>query len=184
YIKVDNLTNLDGITNAEEQEPYQKFFLGEAMMVPRGPWVVPEGEAEYGLTYGEDFEFVSMPFYGPDKKFAAETGWGLAVNSATKNEEAAWKFVEFWSQKERLLAYNIATATIPPYKSLAHDPSFVEALPYMAPIVDVLDGGQFIGHFNTSTLKEEVSNMFVDIIDNGTSVEDAVKALDDIMNNQ
>jgi len=184
YITVDKLTDLDGITNAEEQEPYQKFFLGEAMMVPRGPWVVPEGSDEFGLTYGEDFEFVSMPFYGPEKRFAAETGWGLAVNAATKNEEAAWRFVEFWSEKERLLDYNIACAMIPPYKSLAHDPKFVEAIPYMAPIVDILDGSQFIGYFNTDILKEKVCDMFVDIVDNGTDVKAAIHDLDADLNSQ
>jgi multiple sugar transport system substrate-binding protein len=182
YIKVDKITNIDGITNAEEQEPYQWFYLGESMMVPRGPWVVPEGEAEYDLVYGEDFEFVSMPFYGSEPKFAAETGWGLAVNANSKNQEAAWKFIEFWSEKERLLEYNIATGMIPPYKSLAHDPRFVEALPYMAPIVEILDGGQFIGYFNTDVLKEGVANMFVDIIENGTPVATAVHDLDASLN--
>jgi len=183
YVKKDKLTDIDGITNAEEQEPYQKFFLGEALMVPRGPWVVPEGPDEFDLTYGEDFEFVAMPFYGPEKVFAAETGWGLAVNAASENQEAAWKFVEFWSQKDRLLEYDIACGMIPPYKSLAQDPEFVKDIPYMEPIINILDGGRFIGYFNTDILKEAVSDMFTDIYLNDTPITQAVKDLDDLLNN-
>ncbi|MCL1808892.1 MAG: extracellular solute-binding protein [Clostridiales bacterium] len=182
YVKIDRMTNTDGITNAEELEPYHKFFLGETLMVPRGPWVVPEGEDEFGQVYGEDFEYVAMPFYGNQKLFAAETGWGLAVNAASANQEAAWKFVEFWLEKERLLDYNIACGMIPPVKSISHEPELLDAMPYLAPLVDILDGGVFIGYFNTDTLKEAVSDMYVDIINSGISVADAVKGLDDMLN--
>jgi len=183
YVVVDQITNTEGITGGEEMEPYQKFYLGDSLMVPRGPWVVPEGWEEYDLTYGEDYEYVSMPFYGEDKLFAAETGWGLAVNANSDNQDAAWKFVEFWSEKDRLLEYNKACGLIPPYKSLAHDPSLIEEMPYLEPLIDILDGGKFIGYFNTDILKEAVSNMFVDLCENGGSVEDAVKSLDDTLNN-
>jgi len=181
YVNVDKMTNTDGITN-EELEPYQKFYLGESLMVPRGPWVVPEGENEYDLQYGVDFEYVAMPFYGDQKLFAAETGWGLAVNANSKNQDAAWKFIEFWLESDRLLQYNIACGMIPPRKSISHDPALLNAMPYIAPIVDILDGGRFIGYFNTDTLKEAVCNMYVDIISNGTPVADAVKALDATLN--
>ena len=183
YVKVDNMTNTDGITN-EELEPYQKFYLGESLMVPRGPWVVPEGEEEYDLEYGVDYEYVAMPFYGSEKAFAAETGWGLAVNSASQNQEAAWKFIEFWLESERLLEYNINCGMIPPVKSIAHDPDLLEAMPYIEPLVDILDGGVFIGYFNTDILKEAVSDMFVDIVNSGTPVADAVRDLDDMLNEE
>ena len=181
YVKIDDMTNTDGITN-EELEPYQKFYLGETLMVPRGPWVVPEGEDEYDLEYGVDFEYVAMPFYGNQKLFAAETGWGLAVNANSKNQEAAWKFIEFWLEKERLLEYNIACGMIPPIKAISHDPELLDAMPYIGPLVDILDGGLFIGYFNTDILKEAVCDMFVDIINSGISVADAVSDLDDFLN--
>ena len=184
YVKVDKMTNTDGITNAEEEEPYQKFYHGgTALMVPRGPWVIPEGWAEYGLTYGKDYEYVAMPFYGSEKLFAAETGWALAVNASSSHQDAAWKFVEFWSEKERMLEFNIAAGMVPAYKSVAHDPELLDKMPYLAPLVDILDGGRFIGYFNTDDLKEAVCDMYVDIINNDTPVADAVKALDARLNN-
>jgi len=182
YVVKDKITNTEGITGADEMEPYEKFYNGDSLMVPRGPWVVPEGWEDYELTYGEDYEYVGMPFYGDQNLFASETGWGLAVNAASENQEAAWKFVEYWCEKERLLEYNIACGLIPPYKSLAHDPSLIEAMPYLEPIIDILDGGKFIGYFNTDLLKEEVCNMYVELCENGGSVEEAVKQLDETMN--
>jgi len=185
YVKVDKMTNLDGITNADEEEPYQKFYhMNEALMVPRGPWVVPEGHADYGLTYGKDFKYVAMPFYGKKQAFAAETGWGLAVNAKSKNQAAAWKFIEFWSQKDRMLDFNIAAGMVPAYKSIAHDPKLLQKMPYLKPLIPILDKGQYIGYFNTDTLKGDVCDMYVDIINNGTPVDKAVKALDKKLNKE
>ena len=183
YVKVDQVTNIDGLTNGGETEPYQWFFLGEALQMPRGPWVIAEGINDYELTYGEDFEYVAMPFYGSEKKFAAETGWGMAVNGSSPEQEAAWKFIEFWNEPERMMDFNIACGMIPASKTSAQNPAFIEALPHMQPLVDILEGGQYIGYFNTDTLKEAVIDMVVDIVNNDRAVEDAVKELDDTLNN-
>lgn len=184
YVAKDKLTNLDGLTNANEMEPYQWFFSGETLIAPRGPWVMPEGINDYGLEYGTDFEYVSMPFYGDEKLFASETGWGIAVNSASKKQEAAWKFIEFWTDPARMVDHNIACGMVPASKTAAHDPKFVEALPFMAPLVDILDGGRFIGYFNTDTLKEAVTEMYVDIVNNNRPVKEALDELDQRLNSQ
>ena len=183
YVTVDKMTNLDGLTNASETEPYQKLFTSdEELMVPRGPWVVPEGINVDGLKYGQDFEYVSMPFYGPKKLFAAETGWGLAVNASSKKQEAAWKFVEFWTDPNRVLQYDIACGMVPASKTAANNPELIKAMPYMAPLVKVLDGGRFIGYFNTDKLKENVKATFIDIVNNKTPVAEALGKLDSTMN--
>lgn len=184
YVVVDKMTNLDGLTNSTEVEPYQRFFMGEALIVPRGPWVIPEGSSTYGLEYGKDFEYVSMPFYGPEKTFAAETGWSLAVNEASTKKDAAWKFLSFWMQPENMLAHDIACGMVPASKAVAHDPALLEAMPFMEPLIDILDGGRFIGYFNTDILKEAISNMYIDIVNNGTPVADAVQSLDDELNKE
>ena len=183
YVKVDKLTNIDGLTNGGDSEPYQWFFQGEALQVPRGPWAISEGIHDYELEMGTDFDYIAMPFYGSEKKFAAETGWGMAVNGSSAQQDAAWKFVEFWNEPDRMIEYNIACGMVPASKTSAQNPAFVEALPHMQPLVDILDGGQFIGLFNTDTLKEAVQDMVVDIVSNDTSVEDAVKGLDEHLNN-
>ena len=50
-------------------------------MVPRGPWVISEGVESFGMELGTDFDYVEMPWYTDDHKFASETGWSLAVSA-------------------------------------------------------------------------------------------------------
>jgi len=181
YVKVNKVTNIECLTGGEI-ENHDWLFSGEALMAPRGMWTIGLGINDYGLEYGKDFEYIQPPFYGPQKRWAAETGWSLGVNSSSANSDAAWKFVEFCLRPENLLQINIDCGMIPPRKSVAHDPAYVAAVPYAAPILDCLDGASFIGYFNTDTFKEAICNMFVDMVQNGTSVDDAVAALDGDLN--
>lgn len=176
YIKVNKLTNIECLTGGEI-ENHDWLFSGEALMAPRGMWTIGLGINDYGLEFGKDFDYIQTPFYGPQKLWAAETGWSLGVNSKSDNPDAAWKFVEFCLRPENLLQINIDCGMIPPRKSVAHDPAFVQAVPYAAPILDVLDGASFIGYFNSDTFKEAICNMYVDIIINDTNVDDAVAEL-------
>ncbi|MCL1895689.1 MAG: extracellular solute-binding protein [Clostridiales bacterium] len=181
YVTVDRMTNIECLTGGEI-ENHDWLFSGEALMAPRGMWTIGSGINDYELEYGVDFEYIQTPFYGPQKLWAAETGWSLGVNSSSANIDAAWKYVEFCLEPENLLQINIDCGMIPPRKSVAHDPDYVAAVPYAAPILDCLDGASFIGYFNTDTLKEAICNMYVDIVLNGTGVDDAVSELNDELN--
>jgi multiple sugar transport system substrate-binding protein len=173
YVNVNKVTNIEGLSGSD-LENFHWLFLEQALMVPRGIWSIPVGEEEYGVVYGEDFSYVPMPFYGSQKLWAAETGWGLAVNNNSEYTDAAWEFVSFCLRPENLLELNIDRGMIPPRKSVAHDPSFVNAVPYAKPILDVLDGASFIGPINTDILKESICNMYADIIQNNTPIDQAV----------
>lgn len=176
YVKVNKVTNVDGLTGSDI-ENQDWMFLGEALMVPRGIWVIPVGEEEYELTYEKEFSYTPIPFYGSEKRWAAETGWGLAVNANSDYADAAWKFISFFMRPENLRQVNIDRGQIPPRKSVAHDPTFVEAMPYAQPILDVLDGASWIGPINTDVLKEAICNMFADIVQNDTPIDDAIAKL-------
>ncbi|MCL2486903.1 MAG: ABC transporter substrate-binding protein, partial [Oscillospiraceae bacterium] len=145
-------------------------------------WTVGSGVYDLGLKYGVDFDYIQTPFYGSQKRWAAETGWSLGVNSASANTEAAWKFVEFCLRPENLLQINIDCDMIPPRVSVAHDPDYLAAVPYAAPILDCIDGASFVGYFNTDTLKEAICDAFVEIILNDMSVDDAVAEINDALN--
>ena len=181
YVKVDKVTNIECLTGGEI-ENHDWLFSGEALMAPRGMWTIGLGINDYGLKYGKDFEYIQTPFYGPQKLWAAETGWSLGVNSSSENADAAWDFVEFCLRPENLLQINIDCGMIPPRKSVAHEPEFIEAVPYAGPILGCLESASFIGYFNTDTFKEAICNMYVDIILNDTSVDDAISALNDELN--
>lgn len=158
----DKVTDLTGLTGGEDLEGYQQLFAGNALYVPRGSWAVAEGEQTFELTYGVDFTYEALPHYGAgDLKFAAETGWSLAVNEKSSQKDLAFAFLEFFGQDDISLQHNINTGTIPAQKDLAHSPALVEAMPYVQPLVDILDKGQFIGYFNTDIFKENINDVFV-----------------------
>jgi len=180
YLTVYNLTNLDCLTGASESENFNNLFLGEALMAPRGMWTIG-GAEEYDMELGVDFDYVATPFYGQKKAWAAETGWSLSVNSAGANKDAAWKFIEFMTDPDNLLQINIDCGMIPPRKSVAHDPDYLAAVPHAEPILNVLDGAQFIGHFNSDVLKEGICNMVVAIVVEGMGIDDAIAELNDFV---
>jgi len=177
------VTDMDGISGGGDMEGYQLLFSGGCLFATRGPWVIPEGVDEFELTYGKEFTYVEMPWWGSEKKFPTETGWAVAINSGSANTEAAFRFLEFVSQDDILLEHNIACAQIPAKKSVAQDPDLIAEVPFFAPLVKILDGGQFIGFFNTDILKEAITENFEEYI-NGEydSVDEALAALDARLN--
>ena len=180
YLTVYKLTDLDCLTGATENENFNNLFLGEALMAPRGMWTIG-GAEDYDMELGVDFDYIATPFYGSKKAWAAETGWSLSVNSASANSEAAWKFVEFMTAPDNLLQINIDCGMIPPRKSVAHDAGYLAAVPYAAPILNVLDGALFIGYFNSDVLKEGICDMVVSIVIDGADIDDAILELNDFV---
>ena len=187
YVAVDRLTNLDSATQAQGAEIDGHHFLGrgEAMIVPRGPWVISGLAEDYGKEYGVDFDYVKFPFYSSIQAFPAETGWSMCVPKDTGVNDAAWAYVSFFLEKDNLMQHNINCAQVPPRKSVVADPEFVEGLPYVEPLLGILDYGRFIGPFNTDVFKIALRNCYVSLCSNdGTyaSVADALAALETQLN--
>lgn len=182
-VVVDKVTDLEGLVGGGDLEGFQQLFAGRNALVPRGPWVISEGEGSFGLEYGVDFDYVEMPWYGDKVAFAAETGWALSVNGSSAQQEAAYKFLEYFYQDEQLLAHNVAAAQIPAKISVAQDPELLELMPFAKPLVGILDDARFIGYFNTDQFKEAVNNMFVDLVMGTTpSVDEALISLEEHLN--
>ena len=189
WVAVDQLTNTDSATGAQGDEIDGAHFLGQdnAMMVPRGPWVISMLDEDYGKEYGVDFDFIKFPFYGSIPAFTAETGWSMCVPKDSRVAEAAWKYVEFFLRPENLIEHNIRCAQLPPRKSVAANPEFVRQLPYMAPLMDILQYGKFIGPFNTDVLKLNLRDVYVSLcLRDGryTSVSAALAALENRLNTE
>lgn len=182
-VVVDKVTDLEGLVGGGDLEGFQQLFAGRNGIVPRGPWVISEGVVSFGLELGVDFDYVAMPWFGEKVAFAAETGWALSVNGNSAQQEAAYKFLEYFYQDEQLLAHNVAAAQIPAKISVAQDPELLTLMPFAAPLVGILDDAQFIGYFNTDQFKEAVNNTFVDLV-MGTipSVDEALASLEEHLN--
>jgi multiple sugar transport system substrate-binding protein len=158
----EKVTDLEGLTGGGDLEGYQQVFSGMNLFVPRGPWTIAEGIQTFELTYGKEFQYAPLPWYGDKISFAAETGWSLAVNANSKQSEAAFRFLEYFFQDDILLQFNISTATIPSKKSAAQSEKLLSSMPYLENTVNILDKGNFIGYFNTDQVKEALNNAFVD----------------------
>ena len=182
-VKVQKVTDMQGLIGGDEIEGYQQLFLDGVLFVPRGPWVIPEGADEFGVVYGVDFDYVPMPWYGDTPKFASETGWSIAINSGSAKQEAAFLFLNFMAQDDILEEHNITCAQIPAKKSVAQDPALLDKMPFAAPLVGILDSAVFIGPFNTDIYKETINNNFQAFVSGKyKTAADALKALDADMN--
>ena len=182
-IKIRKVTDMEGLVGGDDIEGYQQLFVDAVLFVPRGPWVIAEGEDEFDVYYGVDFDYVPMPWYGGTPGFASETGWSVAINSGSAQQEAAFLFLDFISSDDILEAHNIACAQIPAKKSVAQDPELLEKMPFAAPLVGILDDAVFIGLFNTDIYKEEINNNFQAFVSGKyKTAEAALKALDADMN--
>ncbi len=174
----EQVTDLSGLVD-EDLEGYMMLYAGTAAFVPRGPWAIAEGISTFGLTYGEDFSYVPMPWYGDKQAFAAESGWSMAVNSASTKQDAAFRFLEYFFSDDVLLGHNVACGQIPAKKSVAQSAEYLEQFPYAEPLVGILDSAQFIGYFNTDVFKETINNVFTDYCTGGiyASVDEAMADL-------
>lgn len=183
-VAVDGVTDMEGLAGGSNLEGYQQLFAGTTVMVPRGPWTIAEGSTSFGLSYGTDFDYVSMPFFTEKPAFAAETGWSMAVNGSSEKQEAAFKFIEYFFQDEVILQHNVDCAMIPAKKSVAHNPEFVEKMPFAAPLIEILDSARFIGYFNTDQFKEQVNNTFTDFVSGKiANVDEALAQMEANLNN-
>lgn len=182
YITENHVTNLDTAIGAEAIREHGFVAIDECFMATNGPWVVADCVSTYGRVYGEDVEYIAQPAFveGAEQKWVAETGWSMCVAQKSTVQEAAWKFVEFLQQPENMLRHNIACDQIPARASVAQNPEYLEARPYMKPIVDILDKAVYMGSFNSNILKGFVQQMFISLVSNdGTyaTVEDAMVKL-------
>jgi len=156
------------------------------MMVMRGPWVLSELIEIYGFELGNEIDYIPMPWYGDKEAFAAETGWGLAVSSASPNQEAAWEFINFMTSEENIIGHLIACGMLPARTSLLDNQTYLEAMPHVKFLIDILPDGRYLGHFNTDVFKESINNMFVELCTTATyaSVADALAVLEAQLNEQ
>ena len=178
------VTNLSGLDDGSDIEGYQELYTNEAMWVPRGPWCLAEGTNDFGLEYGKDYSYGAMPFYGSEKKFAAETGWSLAVANGLDEakQQAAFDFLQYFHSDAVAMQHDLACGLIPAQKSVAQDPAFVEKFPYAEPLVGILDGAQYIGPFNTDVFKEKVNEAFSAYCKGGQNTDECLADLEKTLN--
>ena len=136
--------------NDEENWVGDSFFEETSAIGLVGPWVVPE--------YAGDFEdvaavteYVTLPSLSADPVFVASSGWGLAVSTNSKAQDAAWDFVKFAAlNPDNAVQWNITSGTLPALKANATSAAgekLVAEFPYFEPFLNILEYGQNEGMF-------------------------------------
>ena len=155
---------------------FNDVYQDKGYMASVGSWAIGEGTGTYELEYGTDFEYVRVPQYGDQMSFASETGWGLIVPENGKNKDAAWEFISFFSEPENLVEHNIACSQLPPRKSLLTNETYIEKMPHVEFLLDILPNGQWMGPYNTSDMREVLNQTFLNLCqEENPDVEDALK---------
>lgn len=155
---------------------FNDVYQDKGYMASVGSWAIGEGTGTYELEYGTDFEYVRVPQYGDQMSFASETGWGLIVPENGKNKDAAWEFISFFSEPENLVEHNIACSQLPPRKSLLTNETYIEKMPHVEFLLDILPNGQWMGPYNTSDMREVLNQTFLNLCqEENPDVEGALK---------
>jgi len=115
-----------------------------------GPWAIPEYSGDYPEVAAVT-KYVRLPSVGDKPVFAAASGWGLTVSANSKVQDAAWDFVKFVTlNADNAVSWNLASGTLPALEenlSGANADKLVSEFSYFEPFLDLLQYGQFEGHF-------------------------------------
>ncbi|MCL6458492.1 MAG: sugar ABC transporter substrate-binding protein [Gorillibacterium sp.] len=160
----------------------QRFYAGQAGIMPINNWDIPEFVTNIGDKF--DWDIVPMPI-------VAETGkapsWyiteGYGISSGSKNKDAAWEFVKWVTSDPEAL--NLASnAAIPPTEASATH--FINSnqvggktlnlKPYMSALENAVPspfGGMF------AAMGTDLTNLWQEIDSNKTYQQDVTAAVDD-----
>ena len=115
-----------------------------------GPWAIPEYSGDYPEVAAAT-KYVRLPSVGDAPVFAAASGWGLTVSANSKVQDAAWDFVKYVTlNADNAVSWNLASGTLPALNenlSGANADKLVSEFSYFEPFLDLLQYGQFEGHF-------------------------------------
>ena len=178
---IDGENSLETIT--DWATTWKPVFNGVSYMGSVGTWALANLEKNE-LVYGEDIEYVPVPQYGEELRYAAETGWGLIVPEKAEQKDAGWALVEYWSSPEVLKQFNIACSQLPARESIAQDEEFRAASSEYEFVLDLLPHGEWIGPYDTTAMRYAIINTLISVCTTNdyASTEEALQAMTDEIN--
>lgn len=171
------------IYNQDSEWVGESFAQAHSAIGVLGSWYA--GEAR--LAYPDlKFDYVTLPpMMGTEHKFASVGGWGIAVSKSAANPDIAWKLAAFMgANQENALGFNTTTGTIPSMKAVAADPKLLEAAPFLAGVLPILEGGQYQGNVTDADLLayEIIYPTILDALQGNLTAEEAANAIHEAAN--
>ncbi|MCC6298912.1 MAG: sugar ABC transporter substrate-binding protein [Anaerolineales bacterium] len=171
------------IFNADSEWVGESFAQGHNAIGVLGSWYA--GDAKIGYP-DLKFDYVALPpMMGSEHKFVSVGGWGYVVGKSTKHADIAWKLAAFLGANEaNVLYFNSTSATIPAMKSVAADPKYVEAVPFAAAVLPILDKGAYQGDLTDpdQLAYEIVYPTILDAIQGNITAEEAANSINEAAN--
>ena len=84
-----------GYAVATEKSGSDEFESGQTAMFVYGAWAVKK-YTEAGVNFG----LAKLPSFGTEKSASILSSSGVAIAKSSKNKEAAWEFVKYWTDEE------------------------------------------------------------------------------------
>lgn len=123
----------------------ESFFQGLVAIGYIGPWIVPEGRRNFP-DFPDEWDHVEAPHFGPERKFAADAGWGKVVSPNSKSIDQSWKFAAYSAMDAaNARSWNVTTGTVPALVSVAEDPTLLNDINWLGPSLKVLPYGRYVG---------------------------------------
>jgi ABC-type glycerol-3-phosphate transport system substrate-binding protein len=173
------------LLNASAWDARVPFANGDVAMMFAGGWLVGELMTQFPDANGL---WAVAPLPTDARCATTIAGDHLVVFEGSQNKEAAYKWIEFISRPETMIAYNVGTpeypsALLPPRQSLLDDETLYETRPYMQGFKDNMSCA-FVPGFDQpmlfdieQILGEALGRAFYGEIDGTTAVvESAVEA--------
>ena len=171
------------IFNADSEWVGESFAQGHNAIGVLGSWYA--GDAK--LAYPDlKFDYVAIPpMMGSEHKFSSVGGWGYVVGKSTQHPDLAWKLATFLGANQaNVLKFNATSGTIPAMKAVAADPKLLEAAPFVAAVLPILDAGQYQGNLTDSDQLsyEIIYPTILDAIQGNLTAEEAANNIHEAAN--
>ncbi|MDQ3911625.1 MAG: ABC transporter substrate-binding protein [Actinomycetota bacterium] len=122
-----------GVTTYKEQESQQAFLRGDAVFLRYWPnaYELLSDESQSSIS-PEQVGIAPLPVSSAGKQsFSALGGWGMLINAASQNQDAAWEFIEFMTAYDQLKFRAMEGGYLPSRHSLYSDGELLDAVRIM-----------------------------------------------------
>jgi len=126
-----------GVLTYQEPESLDVFIQGKAMFHRNWPYAWEVANNPESSSVSGKVGIARLPHFKDNKSYSTLGGWQIGISSYSKNKEAAWAFVEFYTSKEIQKFLALKAGRAPTRKGLYDDIDIVKAHPHFVDMKDV-----------------------------------------------